>query len=82
MSFELNPDGTVTQRPVVGWEVDTLVGVQVVLQIGYLSVPEQPIDAPRWAQFCLTPSQAHTLARQLEEVAKSIETPIPGNPAH
>lgn len=80
MALELNKDGTVTQRPVAGWTVGPLAGVQVVLRLEYISQPGQV--TPQDLQVVLTPAQAKELAQTLERAAQRCEQQTPGSQAH
>ncbi len=81
MTLEINPDGTISTRPVLGWTTAAIAGTTVFLQIQYAEKPADIATGGLSLQVVLTPQQALELAETLTKQARRIvDAPIPPGP--
>lgn len=64
--LELDENGGVVVRPVIGWTTSTVAGMNVFLRIRFAETPAEVETGGRQLQVILTPRQARDLAAELE----------------
>ncbi len=70
--YVLADDITIALCPVTEWTLATLPGNTIMLRVGYITSPEQPLDEPTLVSLVLTSEQALELALGLRK--KSAQT--------
>ncbi|TDX64020.1 hypothetical protein EDE12_106166 [Methylosinus sp. sav-2] len=71
-ALELNEDGSVKTRPVLGWTITPVAGMSVLLRILYAETPAELKTGGQNLQVILTPAQALDLAQSLAKPAMHI----------
>ena len=65
--YVLADDITIALCPVTEWTLATLPGNTIMLRVGYITSPEQPLDEPTLVSLVLTCEQALELALALRK---------------
>ncbi len=78
--LEINDDGMITPRPVLGWVHGPIGGVIAVLRLNYADSPQDQIAGGRHLQVTLTPQQALALAEDLTRTANLLLAQAPSGP--
>jgi hypothetical protein len=76
--LEINHDGTVVTRPVLGWTTVTVAETAVLLSLQYAEKPEDIRTGGKSLQVVMTPQNALELAESLTKQARRIlDAPSP-----
>lgn len=70
--FDLDADGMVITRPVLGWTIAPVAGMAVLARLNYSETPADIGTGGKALQIVLTPQQALELADLLTKQAKHI----------
>lgn len=81
--LELDKEGNIVTRPVLGWTTAPVAGMAVLMKLDYAERPEDIKTGGKSLQAILTPHQALELAETLTKQARRIlDAPKPVDPAH
>ncbi len=75
--LEMDEQGMVVTRPVLGWTMVPVAGTAVLLRLQYAETPVELKTGGRFLQVLLTPQQAQELAEMLTTQAQRILTTRP-----
>jgi hypothetical protein len=79
--LEMDNNGNIVTRPVLGWTTVPAMGTAVILAIQYAETPQELKTGGRRLQLVLTPQQAQELAATLTtQAARVLSAPGPDRP--
>ena len=81
--FELDEDGMIVTRPLLGFTIVTVAGMSILTRLDYAEKPADIETGDKSVQLILTPQQALEVADALTRHARNIlGTPRPTGQGH